>query len=119
MAHVDRIDSSGNVQPGLADDLGAAPLCAGSQCLGCAELAQLAPGEKEVVAAVVPKDAATFNAQQLFDVCREHLEAGMLPGFIQVLAQIPKTASEKPQDRFLMEAFEREPQSVHRRMVRV
>ena len=81
--------------------------------------AQLAPGEKEVVAAVVPKDAATFNAQQLFDVCREHLEAGMLPGFIQVLAQIPKTASEKPQDRFLMEAFDREPQSVHRRMVRV
>lgn len=81
--------------------------------------AQLAPGEKEVVAAVVPKDAAIFNAQQLFDVCREHLEAGMVPGFIQVLAQIPKTASEKPQDRFLMEAFEREPQSVHRRMVRV
>ena len=54
---------------------------------------QLAPGEKEVVAAVVPKDAAIFNAQQLFDVCREHLEAGMVPGFIQVLAQIPKTAS--------------------------
>ena len=81
--------------------------------------AQLAPGEKEVVAAVVPKDAAIFNAQQLFDVCRGHLEAGMVPGFIQVLAQIPKTASEKPQDRFLMEAFEREPQSVHRRMVRV
>ena len=79
--------------------------------------AQLAPGEKEVVAAVVPKDSANFNAQQLFDVCREHLEAGMVPGFIQVLAQIPKTASEKPQDRFLMEAFEREPQSVHRRMV--
>lgn len=77
--------------------------------------AQLAPGEKEVVAAVVPKDAAIFNAQQLFDVCSGYLEAGMVPGFIQVLAQIPKTASEKPQDRFLMEAFEREPQSVHRR----
>lgn len=80
---------------------------------------QLAPGEKEVVAAVVPKDAATFDAQQLFDVCREHLEAGMVPGFIQVLTQIPKTASEKPQDRFLMEAFERAPQSVHRRMTGV
>lgn len=77
--------------------------------------AQLAPGEKEVVAAVVPKDAAAFDAQQLFAICRQHLEAGMVPGFIQVLAQIPKTASEKPQDRFLLEAFEREPQAVHRR----
>ncbi|HEY9209013.1 MAG TPA: AMP-binding protein [Acidovorax sp.] len=77
--------------------------------------AQLAPGEKEVVAAVVPKDVAAFDPRQLFAVCRQQLEAGMVPGFIQVLAQIPKTASEKPQDRFLMEMFESEPASVHRR----
>lgn len=75
---------------------------------------RLAPGEKEVVAAVVPKNAATFDAQQLFALCRRQLEAGMVPDCIQVLAQIPKTASEKPQDRFLQEAFEREPQAVHR-----
>ena len=78
--------------------------------------AQLAPGEKEVVAAVVPKDAQAFDAQQLFTHCRQQLEAGMLPGFIQVLAQIPKTASEKPQDRFLLEAFARQPQAVHSRV---
>lgn len=77
--------------------------------------AQLAPGEKEVVAAVVPKDVAAFDPRQLFAVCRQQLEAGMVPDFIQVLAQIPKTASEKPQDRFLMEMFESEPASVHRR----
>lgn len=77
--------------------------------------AQLAPGEKEVVAAVVPKGAAAFDARQLFAVCRQQLEAGMVPCYIQVLAQIPKTASEKPQDRFLIEAFESEPASVHRR----
>jgi crotonobetaine/carnitine-CoA ligase len=77
--------------------------------------ARLAPGEKEVVAAVVPKDAAAFDAQQLFAVCRQQLEAGMVPDFIQVLTQIPKTASEKPQDRFLQEAFECDPQAVHRR----
>ena len=98
--------------PGYAKERPRAAVAPVEQAVNCIT-------EKEVVAAVVPKDAATFNAQQLFDVCREHLEAGMLPGFIQVLAQIPKTASEKPQDRFLMEAFEREPQSVHRRMVRV
>lgn len=73
---------------------------------------KLAPGEKEVVAAVVPKAGAMLDAQQLFAHCRQQLEAGMLPGFIQVLEQIPKTASEKPQDRYLLEAFERQPQQV-------
>jgi len=77
--------------------------------------AKLTPGEKEVVAAVVPKDAARFDAQQLFAHCRQQLEGGMVPGFIQVLVQIPKTASEKPQDRYLLEAFERQPQSVFTR----
>ena len=78
---------------------------------------KLAPGEKEVVAAVVPKDAATFDAQQLFAHCRQQLETGMLPGFIQVLEQIPKTASEKPQDRFLIEAFEAHPETAFAREV--
>ena len=76
--------------------------------------AGLAPGEKDVVAAVVPKDPAGFDAQALYAVCRARLEANFVPGFIQVLAQIPKTASEKPQDRFLIEAFGASPGSVHR-----
>ena len=50
----------------------------------------------------------------LYAVCRTRLEANFVPGFVQVLAQIPKTASEKPQDRFLVEAFEASPDSVHR-----
>ncbi len=74
--------------------------------------AQLAPGEKEVVAAVVPKAGVVFHVQQLFAHCRVQLEAGMVPGFIQVLELIPKTASEKPQDRYLLEAFEQQPQQV-------
>jgi crotonobetaine/carnitine-CoA ligase len=76
--------------------------------------AGLAPGEKDVVAAVVPKDPAGFDAQQLYAVCRAKLEANFVPGFVQVLAQIPKTASEKPQERFLIEAFEARPDTVHR-----
>jgi crotonobetaine/carnitine-CoA ligase len=76
--------------------------------------ANLAPGEKDVVAAVVPKDAHAFDAQRLYDICRSRLEANFVPGFIQVLAQIPKTASEKPQERFLIEAFESRPEAVHR-----
>jgi crotonobetaine/carnitine-CoA ligase len=71
-------------------------------------------GEKDIVAAVVPSDRAAFDAQRLFARCREALPANAVPSFIQVLAQIPKTASEKPQDRFLLEAFTADPASVHR-----
>ena len=73
------------------------------------------PGEKDVVAAIVPRDEICFDPQRLFDVCKNRLEANFIPSFIQVMHQIPKTASEKPQDRFLIEAFEREPHAIHRR----
>jgi len=73
------------------------------------------PGEKDVVAAVVPKhaDHGAFDVQGLFRLCRQKLEPNVVPSFIQVLQQIPKTASEKPQDRFLVEALAGDPASVH------
>ena len=72
------------------------------------------PGEKDVVAAVVPKsaDLNSFAVQNLYRICRAKLESNFVPSFIQVLAQIPKTASEKPQDRFLIEALEINPSAV-------
>ena len=42
------------------------------------------------------------------------LEANFVPSHIQVLQQIPKTASEKPLERFLIEALASNPESVHR-----
>ncbi|MGE8154167.1 AMP-binding protein [Pseudomonas vancouverensis] len=71
------------------------------------------PGEKDVVAAVVPKNLESFDPQSIYRVCREKLESNFVPSYLQVLAQIPKTASEKPQDRFLLEAFEQQPGCVH------
>jgi crotonobetaine/carnitine-CoA ligase len=73
------------------------------------------PGEKDVVAAVVPKDPdlAAFDVQGLYRLCRQKLEASVVPSYIQLLHQIPKTASEKPQDRFLVEAFASDPGAVH------
>ena len=73
------------------------------------------PGEKDVVAAVVPKDSdlAAFDVQGLYRLCRQKLEASFVPSYIQLLHQIPKTASEKPQDRFLIEALESKPGAVH------
>src|SRR5208283_2856504 len=73
------------------------------------------PGEKDLVAAIVPKDASAFHAPRLFEICKSELEPNFVPSFLQVLTQIPKTASEKPLERHLIEAFERAPKQVHRR----
>lgn len=64
------------------------------------------PGEREVVAAVVPTDKDAFDAQNLFQFCRKKLESNFVPTFIQIMDEIPKTASEKPQERFCLEDFE-------------
>lgn len=64
-----------------------------------------APGEKDVVAAIVV-DRAYFDAADVFAWSRRKLEPNFVPSFLQVVAEIPKTASEKPQDRFLIEALE-------------
>jgi len=64
-----------------------------------------APGEKEVVAAIVTEGSG-FHPQSIFKICREELEANFVPGYLQFVDQIPKTASEKPMERFLLEAFD-------------
>jgi len=64
-----------------------------------------APGEKDVVAAVVPEPGVGFDAGTLFAHCRRGLEANAVPSWVQVVDEIPKTASEKPQERFLLERF--------------
>jgi crotonobetaine/carnitine-CoA ligase len=64
-----------------------------------------APGEKDVVAAIVPVDREAFSAATIFTACRAALESNFVPSYLQVVDQIPKTASEKPQERFLLERF--------------
>ena len=73
------------------------------------------PGEKDVVAAVVPRnpDLAAFDVQGLFRTCRGKLEPVAVPIYVQLLHRIPKTASEKPQDRFLIEALGNDRAAVH------
>ncbi len=73
-----------------------------------------APGEKDIVAAVVPRDATDFDPHMLFAWLGERLEPNALPTFIQRVAQIPKTASEKPQERLLVELLKKHPEAVVR-----
>jgi crotonobetaine/carnitine-CoA ligase len=64
-----------------------------------------APGEKDVVAAIVLEPGVAFNAAAVFAACRKGLEPNFVPSYLQVVDEIPKTASEKPQERFLLERF--------------
>jgi len=64
-----------------------------------------APGEKDVVAAIVPAPGVEFSPQEIFRACRKGLEPNFVPTYLQVVDEIPKTASEKPQERFLRERF--------------
>lgn len=64
-------------------------------------------GERDLVAAVVPRTAAGFDARALLERLRGQLEANSVPSFVQVLAEIPKTASEKPQARYLLADFQK------------
>lgn len=72
-----------------------------------------APGEKDIVAAIVPVDSQAFRADQVFAQCRKGLEANFVPSYLQVVEEIPKTASEKPQERFLRDAFDPASASVY------
>lgn len=74
-----------------------------------------APGEKEVVAAIVPKDATQFDAQSIFDRCRKNLEGNFVPAFLQIVKEIPKTASEKPLERILVESFSADAPNIYTR----
>lgn len=64
-----------------------------------------APGEKDVVAAIVPKNLDSFAPGEVFLRCRQGLEGNFVPAYLQVVTAIPKTASEKPQERFLLDSF--------------
>lgn len=77
-----------------------------------------APGEKDVVAAIVARDPASFDPQSVFKWARDRLEPNMVPSFLQLVAEIPKTASEKPQERLVVELFNANPGSVHRLVAR-
>ncbi len=70
------------------------------------------PGEKDIVAAIVPVDAATFDARSVFNKCRKDLESNFVPSYLQVVGEIPKTASEKPQERFLLNEFSEEADNI-------
>jgi crotonobetaine/carnitine-CoA ligase len=74
-----------------------------------------APGEKDIVAAIVPRPGASLDPESIFATCARGLEGNFVPSYLQVVDQIPKTASEKPQERFLIERFAPDADGVYTR----
>ena len=62
-----------------------------------------APGEKDVVAAIVVTEG--FDLESVAALCKHELESNFIPSYLQIVDEIPKTASEKPLERFLHEKF--------------
>lgn len=70
------------------------------------------PGEKDVVAAVVPRDPARFDPKALLEHCVARLDRNAVPSYIQVVKEMPKTASEKVQERFLVDLLQQDATAV-------
>lgn len=77
--------------------------------------ANAASGEKDIVAAVVPRDRADWRPGEVFEHIARRVERNAVPSFIQLLNEIPKTASEKPIDGQLSELLRTSPGSVYPR----
>lgn len=73
------------------------------------------PGEKDIVAAVVLSETSDLKQEQIFSWCESTIDKTLIPDFIQVIDEIPKTASEKPQERFLVERFNNYPSEIFSR----
>jgi len=74
-----------------------------------------APGESEVVAAVVVRDPEHLDVAGLFGRCARRLDRTHLPDYLQVVDELPKTATQKVQTRVLVERFDRSAEGVYPR----
>jgi carnitine-CoA ligase len=72
-----------------------------------------APGEMDVAIAVIPEPSGLFDSSSVFAWCREKVESNMVPSYLMVVEEFPKTASEKIQTRFLKQMFESGDYPVH------
>ena len=72
------------------------------------------PGESDIVAAVVFAPGARLDVKIIASELSRTLEKGYIPQYLQIVDNIPKTASEKNLDRVLREEFSKEADNVFR-----
>ena len=66
-----------------------------------------APGESDIVAAIVPAHGSSdIDAKKIQTALAKSLEKNSIPSYLQIVSEIPKTASEKNLDRILRDEFQ-------------
>jgi crotonobetaine/carnitine-CoA ligase len=83
-------------------------------CVYGIKAASGAPGESDLVAAIVLTEGRPPDIKGIFDLCIADLERNSVPSYIQVVSEIPKTASEKNLDRVLRDDFDPDGSNVYR-----
>ena len=71
-----------------------------------------APGESDMVAAVVPFEGKKIDPPSIFELCAKELPKNLIPSYVQVLDEIPKTISQKILDRVLRGEFNPEEKNI-------
>jgi crotonobetaine/carnitine-CoA ligase len=74
-----------------------------------------APGDSDVVAAVVVEDPDRLDVAAVFTRCAARLERTHVPNYLQIVDELPKTASRKVQTRLLVASFDPSPPRLHAR----
>ena len=73
-----------------------------------------APGESDLVAAVAPFEGKAIDPADVFKLAAAGLERNSVPSFIQVVEELPKSASEKYLDRLLKDRFSPDADNVYK-----
>jgi crotonobetaine/carnitine-CoA ligase len=73
-----------------------------------------APGESDIVAAIVPAPGKAIDPKKISKALSETLDKNSIPTYLQVVDEIPKTASEKNLDRLLKDDFRKDARNVYR-----
>ncbi len=73
-----------------------------------------APGESDLVAAVVLFEGRQIDPASIFKKAMEGLEANAVPSYLQLVEEIPKSPSEKFLDRVLREEFSPDASNVYK-----
>jgi acyl-CoA synthetase (AMP-forming)/AMP-acid ligase II len=73
-----------------------------------------APGESDLVAAVAPFEGKEIDPKALFKLAVAGLERNSVPSYIQVVEEVPKSASEKYLDRILRDQFSPDADNVYK-----
>jgi crotonobetaine/carnitine-CoA ligase len=72
------------------------------------------PGESDIVAAIVLAPEMKLDIKKIYKELTKTLEKGYIPQFLQVVSDIPKTASEKNLERVLRDEFRKDAANVYR-----